>query len=278
MMRGEMCEHCGKNPPIKRLSTLGEIAVCGACWESYMTSGNLLSVLIETAPAESLDLERLRLEFAMAAKGGCDPMKVNIGDMSRMLSAIDRLTAERDEAIAESAEQSASFDLRWKADMRAIKAWQEANPGNELVWPDHADLCVWLLGERDAAQAAIDGVDLCDVDQRDNATPDELRVKLYGAGLKIIELEATLGDEEAAHQETLDMLRVQHQKMYGETKQALAAARAEVWEAAASLAKNWEPTESDPGVFHACLDLDVAASIAKVCRERAAAERSKVTE
>lgn len=37
------------------------------------------------------------------------------------------------------------FDLRWKADMRAIKRWQKAHPGNDLCWPDHADLCVWLL-------------------------------------------------------------------------------------------------------------------------------------
>ena len=42
-----------------------------------------------------------------------------------------------------------NFDLRWKADMRAIKMWQKAHPGNDLVWPDHADLCVWLLEERE---------------------------------------------------------------------------------------------------------------------------------
>lgn len=44
-------------------------------------------------------------------------------------------------------ELQASFDLRWKADMRAIKRWQEANPGRENIWPDSADLCVWLIGE-----------------------------------------------------------------------------------------------------------------------------------
>lgn len=44
----------------------------------------------------------------------------------------------------ELAERDASFNLRWKADMRAIKRWQEAT-GRTLVWPDHADLCVWLL-------------------------------------------------------------------------------------------------------------------------------------
>lgn len=42
-------------------------------------------------------------------------------------------------------ELEASANLRWNADMRAIKKWQEAHPGNDFVWPDHADLCVWLL-------------------------------------------------------------------------------------------------------------------------------------
>lgn len=37
------------------------------------------------------------------------------------------------------------FDLMWKADQRGIKMWQEANPGNENVWPDRADLVCWLI-------------------------------------------------------------------------------------------------------------------------------------
>ena len=39
-----------------------------------------------------------------------------------------------------------SFDMRWKADMKAIKRWQEET-GRVLVWPDHKDLCVWLLNK-----------------------------------------------------------------------------------------------------------------------------------
>lgn len=50
---------------------------------------------------------------------------------------------------AELAEMQQSFDLRWNADMRAIKRWQEAHPGNELMWPDHADLCIWLMEQTD---------------------------------------------------------------------------------------------------------------------------------
>lgn len=50
--------------------------------------------------------------------------------------------------MAEVEERQQSFDLRWKADMRAIERWHDAsNP--PLVWPDHVDLCVWLLGENE---------------------------------------------------------------------------------------------------------------------------------
>lgn len=51
------------------------------------------------------------------------------------------LTIEELEGLLEL---NSLFDLRWEADMRAIKAWQEAHPGNDLIWPDHVDLVVWL--------------------------------------------------------------------------------------------------------------------------------------
>jgi hypothetical protein len=57
-------------------------------------------------------------------------------DYEQRLAAV---SAERDEL-------QASFDLRWNADMKAIARWQEST-GRELVWPDHADLCVWLMQE-----------------------------------------------------------------------------------------------------------------------------------
>lgn len=60
-----------------------------------------------------------------------------------------RAKAERAEAIRERDEAIETLDritnLRWEADMRAIKRWQAAHPGRELVWPDHADMVVWLL-------------------------------------------------------------------------------------------------------------------------------------
>lgn len=59
------------------------------------------------------------------------------------------LTLEQRETLTAAAEMldeyDHSFELRWKADMYAIKRWQAEAPGRDLTWPDHADLCVWLL-------------------------------------------------------------------------------------------------------------------------------------
>jgi hypothetical protein len=55
-------------------------------------------------------------------------------------------------AEQEQREHDASFNIRWKADMRAIKRWQEAN-GQPDMWPDHADLCVWLMGQLEEGRA-----------------------------------------------------------------------------------------------------------------------------
>ena len=68
---------------------------------------------------------------------------------------LNKIQTERNAAIAERNDLQASADLRWKADMRAIKMWQEAHPGNDLVWPDHADLCVWLLEQLTKRRGAL---------------------------------------------------------------------------------------------------------------------------
>jgi hypothetical protein len=50
------------------------------------------------------------------------------------------------EAADELDELEQLFDLRWDADMRAIKRWQAATGRKlKLTWPDHVDLVVWLV-------------------------------------------------------------------------------------------------------------------------------------
>lgn len=56
----------------------------------------------------------------------------------------DAAIAERDELRRTNEGLQLTFDLRWKADQRAIKRWQDAT-GKKLTWPDHADLVVWIL-------------------------------------------------------------------------------------------------------------------------------------
>ncbi len=67
------------------------------------------------------------------------------GDFCETELANAELMASAPKLKADLEDMQRTFDLRWKADMRAIKRWQAAHPGNELVWPDHADLVVWLL-------------------------------------------------------------------------------------------------------------------------------------
>lgn len=57
---------------------------------------------------------------------------------------------------AEVAALQQTFDLRWQADMRAIKRWQAANPGNDLTFPDRADMVVWLLEQDDKLRTERD--------------------------------------------------------------------------------------------------------------------------
>lgn len=48
------------------------------------------------------------------------------------------------ELEADNADLQATFDLVYAASQRGIKAWQAAHPGNDLVWPDQANMVEWL--------------------------------------------------------------------------------------------------------------------------------------
>jgi len=54
---------------------------------------------------------------------------------------------------SELEELRATFELRYKADMRAIEQWRQAHPGKELTMPDHADLVCSLLEQNQQAFA-----------------------------------------------------------------------------------------------------------------------------
>lgn len=79
---------------------------------------------------------------------------------------------------ADCDEYEQSINLRWDADQRAIKQWQAAHPGNDLVWPDHADMVVSLLDENDRLRAALrDIADNCDPDDPPWANAEDGRIQ-----------------------------------------------------------------------------------------------------
>ncbi len=84
-----------------------------------------------------------RIEQEMRRIGGGS--RLYIDDACTVAEQVrDDLQAALDAANQRVEELEASFDLRWDSDMRAIKQWQAAT-GEELKWPNHADLCVWLM-------------------------------------------------------------------------------------------------------------------------------------
>lgn len=80
-----------------------------------------------------------------------------------MTNETDKLRADLAEARQKADELQQVFDLQWEADMRAVKRWREAHPGNELVLPDRCNMVTWLLGfiERAAPPSAICQGEVC---------------------------------------------------------------------------------------------------------------------
>lgn len=83
-------------------------------------------------------------------------------------------------AFEELVDFDCSFELRWAADMRAIRRWIEEKPGERAMrWPDHADLCVWLLERLEAADKHAE--QMADAALRANGEAARLTLELRAA-------------------------------------------------------------------------------------------------
>jgi hypothetical protein len=60
---------------------------------------------------------------------------------------IGSLIASHEMLADQRNELQRTFDMMWEADKRAIKLWQAAHPGNDMVWPDRCKLTYWLIDE-----------------------------------------------------------------------------------------------------------------------------------
>lgn len=76
--------------------------------------------------------------------------EIEAADRQSPAEKVDEFQKLRDE-LAQAKEDAESlqftFDLQWEADMRAVKRWREAHPGNDLVLPDRCNMVVWLMEE-----------------------------------------------------------------------------------------------------------------------------------
>lgn len=91
-------------------------------------------------------MNHVKLEEAIAYVKKClIGRSTQIGGLNLLEQSIELIVRSLETEQQEHRDLQATFDLRHKADMRAIKRWQEAHPGKELTWPDHADLVCWLM-------------------------------------------------------------------------------------------------------------------------------------
>lgn len=72
--------------------------------------------------------------------------------VTELLRANNAMLERARKAERDAKELRRTFDLQRRAQMRAIERWQAEHPGNDLTWPDHADMVVWLLEQLDAAE------------------------------------------------------------------------------------------------------------------------------
>ena len=68
-----------------------------------------------------------------------------------------KLKAELAELKDDSSLHQTATRLRHDADMRAIEMWHKAG-GDALTWPDHADLCVWLMEQLTEVKHALSAI------------------------------------------------------------------------------------------------------------------------
>lgn len=133
------------------------VSVCWMAFESWRHGAlafSVFSVVLIGVIGFQSRLLRQRTKELLVQYGQFDDMDVEI--KTEVISKDDFVKSLVDQVN----ELEVIFELRRKADMRAIRVWQAARPGREMVWPDHADLCMWLLEQLDAAKKADKDVEI----------------------------------------------------------------------------------------------------------------------
>ncbi len=69
--------------------------------------------------------------------------------LARKIAECSALRKECAELRAERDEIQGVFDRHYEIEMTAIKRWQKAHPGNDLVWPDKTEMVQWMMDQID---------------------------------------------------------------------------------------------------------------------------------
>lgn len=101
-------------------------------WDTFLITVNGHAALFSDGSFDETSVDRLR-------------RRVERNPEDKLLS----------EVLQDLEDYEQTFNLRWKADMRAIDRWHQAHPGRDHIWPDHADLCAWLMDQWPDTQAPI---------------------------------------------------------------------------------------------------------------------------
>lgn len=123
----------------------------------------------------------------------------NVVALQKARDQIAQLQRKLAEAKAEAADHDASFDLRWRADIRATERWRGDDPAKQLRMPDHTDLCVWLLEQWDAERERAELLE-ASFDLRWDKKTADLTVRAEGA-------EAALEDISVRARERSEMIK-----------------------------------------------------------------------
>lgn len=157
--------------------------------------------------ADEIEKLERRIELAEAGLVAVGAWKILVDDLEASVfwlrEDIHRTTMRRLDLDEEIADHDIGFNLRWDADMRAIKRWQ-SETGRDLVWPDHADMVVWLLNKVD---------EICDVH-------DKLRIGMADKAEQITK------QRDVAEAFVTGMVGPKYQPASGELQDILRRARA----------------------------------------------------
>jgi hypothetical protein len=157
-VRELLCQRCNQEYPVwyapnelwNAVQREGEHFFCLTCFAVVAEERGVVTVSWILRPQKTITTEGVELSQAkQRAREFLEMSDAEKADEEHLWKVIPRHLVEFAESESwadrdELDDLQACFNLRWEADMRAIKRWKDAHPEKPLTWPDHVDLVTWL--------------------------------------------------------------------------------------------------------------------------------------